>query len=50
MLEQIFVEFPGRVFHAPRRGDSADGGCSICSELSEGLVKGTIDDVLVLLP
>ncbi len=49
MLEQIFVEFPGRVFHAPR-GDDASGNCSICAEISEGKeVLGAVSpDVLVL--
>ena len=48
MLEQIFIEFPGRVFNSPRVDVSGD--CPICSALSDGdAVLGQISENNVLL-
>jgi ATP adenylyltransferase len=50
MLEQIFIEFSGRVFHAPRWDKSASGSCPICSALSDSNQHlGTVTDVLHVL-
>ncbi len=48
MLEQIFIEFPGRVFHSPRFEVSGD--CPICAAVSdENAVVGQISEVSILL-
>ncbi len=48
MLEQIFVEFPGRIFHAPRI-DSRGSDCPICASLSSGeRVLGRVGDLHVM--